>query len=182
MTPATVLGCAAWEWGQRGAPSGPMALACLGGMVLAALVWRRGGPERRFWGWAALILGALAVNRALDLQGAVTAAGRCLWQLQGWYGARGPWQAGLAAGLGLAGLGLGVGLTRRLPGRLWAALWGLLGLGLLTGLRLAGLHGLDGMLARHGPGLELAALALVAATAAIALHGRKGYPPPPDPG
>ena len=56
-------------------------------MVLAALVWRRSpkGAERAFWGVLALLMAALAVNKQLDLQSALTATGRCIAKMQGWY-------------------------------------------------------------------------------------------------
>jgi hypothetical protein len=44
--------------------------------------------ERLFWGVIGVILTFLAVNKQLDLQSAMTALGRCLAQLQGWYDER----------------------------------------------------------------------------------------------
>lgn len=43
------------------------------------------GRERLFWGLTGLLLLALAVNKQLDLQSALTAIGRCISQAQGWY-------------------------------------------------------------------------------------------------
>lgn len=44
--------------------------------------------ERWFWIFAGLFMLAMAVNKQLDLQSAVTAVGRCVAQLQGWYSER----------------------------------------------------------------------------------------------
>lgn len=41
--------------------------------------------DRRFWFWLAVFLAFLCVNKQLDLQSALTATGRCISQLQGWY-------------------------------------------------------------------------------------------------
>lgn len=59
-----------------------------GGLCLA--VWRRmrGQGAGRFWAILALLLLALAVNKQLDLQSAITAMGKCLARAQGWYGQR----------------------------------------------------------------------------------------------
>ena len=41
--------------------------------------------ERVFWGLISLAMAALALNKQLDLQSLLTAAGRCLAKEQGWY-------------------------------------------------------------------------------------------------
>lgn len=41
--------------------------------------------EQLFWLLTGLLLAALAVNKQLDLQSALTAAGRCIAKAQGWY-------------------------------------------------------------------------------------------------
>lgn len=69
-------------------------LVYLGAAALAFRAGRAGFPaatrsrERIFWAVTLLLLLALAVNKQLDLQSAVTAAGRCLALAQGWYGQR----------------------------------------------------------------------------------------------
>jgi hypothetical protein len=55
--------------------------------------------ERVFWNLIWLVLVALAVNKQLDLQSALTAAGRCLAQAQGWYDQRRLVQIGFLMGL-----------------------------------------------------------------------------------
>lgn len=58
--------------------------------LLAILVaWRAGqGRERQFWVMMTVLMAFLAVNKELDLQSALTAMGRCMAQLQGWYAER----------------------------------------------------------------------------------------------
>ncbi|MBK4218117.1 isopropylmalate isomerase [Paracoccus caeni] len=46
------------------------------------------GRERLFWLLIAVLMAALAVNKQLDLQSALTALGRCLARAQGWYNDR----------------------------------------------------------------------------------------------
>ena len=57
--------------------------------------------ERVFWVLVLLLLTGLAVNKQLDLQSALTAAGRCLARAQGWYGQRRLVQMGFLLGLAL---------------------------------------------------------------------------------
>ena len=56
--------------------------AVLGFMALTRAQDKR---ERIFWGLVTLAMLSLGVNKQLDLQSMLTAAGRCLSQLQGWY-------------------------------------------------------------------------------------------------
>ena len=57
--------------------------------ILATLAARRAtGRQRAFWIGLAVILLALTVNKQLDLQSALTEAGRCISKAQGWYEAR----------------------------------------------------------------------------------------------
>lgn len=60
--------------------------------------------ERAFWILVLLLLAGLAINKQLDLQSALTAAGRCLARAQGWYDQRRLVQMAFLAGL--AGLAL----------------------------------------------------------------------------
>lgn len=83
-------------------------LVYLGTAILAFHASRTGFPaatrgrERAFWILTLLLLAGLAVNKQLDLQSALTAAGRCMAKVQGWYGQRRLVQMGFL--LGLAGL------------------------------------------------------------------------------
>ena len=98
------------------------ALACT---LLAASP--KGRPERPFWIALAFLMAALAINKQLDLQSAVTAVGRCVAQLQGWYGSRRAMQALFTLILGavsLAGLlTLTVAMRRNLA-RTWPSVLG----------------------------------------------------------
>ncbi len=72
-------------------------------------------------------MAALAVNKQLDLQSALTAMGRCVAQGQGWYDARRGVQALFTLAVGavsLVGLVLLAATMRRHLARSWAALIG----------------------------------------------------------
>ena len=70
--------------------------AVLGFMTLMRVKDTR---ERIFWGLVALAMLFLGVNKQLDLQSMLTAAGRCLSQLQGWYEERRVFQRDFIIGL-----------------------------------------------------------------------------------
>ena len=72
--------------------------------------------ERIFWILTLLLLGALAINKQLDLQSALTAAGRCLAQAQGWYGQRRLVQMGFLGGLAVLAVVFLLILLRLLKG------------------------------------------------------------------
>ncbi|TGD67623.1 hypothetical protein EYC08_02905 [Tabrizicola sp. WMC-M-20] len=56
-------------------------------LALRVVIRRRGGSARAqvFWTLLCLAMAFLAVNKQLDLQSLLTATGRCIAQLQGWY-------------------------------------------------------------------------------------------------
>lgn len=194
----TVLRCAAARWTpQIGDPTlagwGTVAayLAC---MALAIAVWRRTPlrAERWFWGLLGLTMAALAVNKQLDLQSALTATGRCLAQLQGWYTERRSFQRqvilALLAGVA-AGLGLGLWLMRRHLRRNGLALCGLAVVAGYVAVRAVGFHHMETLIntralqgVRFNVIFETAGLGLIGLNAgallAVPLRGRKGYPPP----
>lgn len=60
--------------------------------------------EKLFWAMTALVIAALAINKQLDLQSALTAAGRCLAVAQGWYGQRRSLQLGFILALAMLAL------------------------------------------------------------------------------
>lgn len=124
------------------------------GLALAAV--GRMGPadgrrtrERIFWLVTALVMAALAVNKQLDLQSALTAAGRCLAQAQGWYDRRRPVQIGFLAGLAvLALVFLGV-LLKLLKGSLSRSILPVVGLVFVCAfvlMRATGFHHADRLL------------------------------------
>src|SRR5262245_43699548 len=98
--------------------------------VLGFLALRRAqsNRERNFWGLVTLAMLCLGMNKQLDLQSMLTAAGRCLSQLQGWYEERRVFQRHFIIGL-LTAAGL----------FLAAALWLMRGRLRRNGLALLGL-------------------------------------------
>jgi hypothetical protein len=150
----------------------------LGFMVLMRA---RGGRERTFWGLVALIMLSLCVNKQLDLQSMLTAAGRCLSQLQGWYDERRVFQREFIVGLVIvAGLFLGLVLWLMRGGLLRNGL-ALLGIALVTAfvaVRAVGFHHFDVLInsrlldVRFNVLFELSGLVLIAINA-IALLGTK---------
>lgn len=96
MTRRDVLACAFERWSPRIGDPTAMGWATVVLYAVAAVVCaiaavkarRQTGRERAFWWIAALILAFLSVNKQLDLQSFMTAIGRCVAQLQGWYAER----------------------------------------------------------------------------------------------
>lgn len=94
MERSVLIDCVLNRWSPRiGDPHVTGWLTVLSYLVaalLAAALWRRlrGGGERWFWALLVVILLGLAVNKQLDLQSALTAAGKCLAHAQGWYAQR----------------------------------------------------------------------------------------------
>lgn len=154
--------------------------------LMSAAVWLRlkGRRGRVFWAMVALLLAALAVNKQLDLQSALTAAGRCLARAQGWYGERRLVQLSFIAVLGtvmLAGL---IAMAFSLRGRLRRNGLALTGLVIVTGfvmMRAASFHHMDHLIGMRAFGVpnnflfENAGLVLIALNAAALLR-RKAVP------
>lgn len=153
-------------------------LACAG---LSLVVWQRlpHGRARGFWAAITALTLFLAVNKQLDLQTALTAAGRCLANAQGWYAWRRPVQLAflllLAAGV-LAALRAG---KRALRGNRRANRWALRGVAILAAfvmMRAVGFHGFDAMIGQRLFGVRLnfifenAGLVLIALNAVAILR------------
>jgi hypothetical protein len=129
------------------------------------------GRERALWAVLTLLLAFLAVNKQLDLQSFLTATGRCVSQLGGWYEDRRGVQARfiltLAAGAAAVCLGLLI-LMRRTLARQWLALVGVSALCGFVLIRAVGFHHMDVFLRAEIGGwrwnwvLELGAIALTA--------------------
>lgn len=113
--------------------------------VLAVFVWRASpfvpahqGRERSLWALIAVLMAALAVNKQLDLQTLVLAAGRCLSHEQGWYDSRRLVQRdfifALIGGTAIIGAGL-VWLLRGIIRHNLIALLGLAALAAFVALR-----------------------------------------------
>ncbi|WP_340109759.1 isopropylmalate isomerase [Pikeienuella sp. HZG-20] len=148
--------------------------AYLAAGVLAALVVRGlAGRERVFWlGLTALLL-ALAVNKQLDLQSALTAAGRCVAKAQGWYGERRPFQVRVIFSIIGASLLAAAALTwtmRRELADMWLALIGLVFLLAFIAIRAAGFHHFDQFLGYEIGGVRMNWLMELGGVAMIALN------------
>lgn len=185
VTPSELLGCVAGRWSPRiGDPNltGWLTVAAYVVTALLALaVWRhlKGRRGRAFWAMLTVLLVLLAVNKQLDLQSALTAAGKCLARAQGWYGHRRVVQAAfIAALLAMAVIGLALA-ARTLRGALGRSALALLGLAAVLGfvmVRAVSFHHVDHLIGGRSLGLsnnflfETAGLLLIALNALVLLR------------
>ena len=93
-------------------------LHCLCDFGLGSLATVAGQRGRLFWAVLGLLLAALAVNKQLGLQSAVTVMGKCLAHAQGWYDQRRVVQALFICLVAASALSLLLGLILSLRGRL----------------------------------------------------------------
>ena len=137
--------------------------------------------ERFFWGLLALAMIFLGVNKQLDLQSMLTAAGHCLSQLQGWYEERQGFQRNFIIGLlTVASLFLALvpWLMRGCLRRNGLAILGLAFITAFVAVRAAGFQHFDALIdsglldTRKSVLFELSGLILIAANA-MALLGAK---------
>ncbi len=148
-----------------------LAAGCLSVLV----VYRQSGRQRIFWCGLAVILFLLAINKQLDLQSALTAAGRCMAKAQGWYADRHIVQIRFI----LAIIGTSLIFTiflawamRREFVHIWLALIGLTFLLAFVAIRAAGFHNFDQFIGvkvggvRMNGFLELGGIAMICANAA----------------
>ncbi len=154
--------------------------------LLALLVLRRlgGGRARTFWVLTCIVMAFLAVNKQLDLQSALTATGRCISRLQGWYEDRRIFQRHFIQSLLLVvGMMLAVGLylMRHALKRHGLALLGLAVVAGFVAVRAVGFHHFDSVInmrvqdVRVNVIFELSGLVLIAvnALALLALNRRR---------
>ncbi|TJZ87712.1 hypothetical protein FA740_00605 [Paracoccus hibiscisoli] len=156
--------------------------------ILSIAVWRRlaGRAGRVFWAVLVVVLAFLAVNKQLDLQSALTAAGKCLATAQGWYAERRAIQAGFIATL-LATVVLGLVATMlMLRNSLGRDLLALLGLGIVLAfvmVRAVSIHRFDYLIGAQSLGVsnnflfENAGLLLIALNAVLLLRRYRGSGP-----
>lgn len=103
MTAIQLQSCIAERWSpQIGDPNLTGWLTVLAYLLTALLsiaVWHRmaGQPGRMFWAILVGFLIILAINKQLDMQSALTTAGKCLATAQGWYANRRVVQAAFIA-------------------------------------------------------------------------------------
>ena len=126
--------------------------------------------ERWFWPALAAVMLVMMLNKQLDLQSMLTAAGRCLAMEQGWYADRRSVQIRFIAGLAVGGVlvvGVLLVVLRRSLARLWLAI---LGFGVVVTfviIRAVGFHHVDALIGLQAGvltvnrGLELGGLALI---------------------
>ncbi len=155
--------------------------ACAG--LAVAVVWRRKTTGRGsvFWALLAALMVFLALNKELDLQSALTAAGRCVAKAQGWYDDRRAFQRHFIFAL-VAGIGVVVALCLYfLRTELRHSGLALLGLAFVCGfvaVRAVGFHHVDWLInqslfsVRINGMLELSGLVLIAINAAALLRRR----------
>lgn len=146
--------------------------------MLAAVVVARSGrfpaqtrrAERLFWIGLCALLFALGVNKQLDLQSALTAVGRCMSQLGGWYAERRQAQALFIAallGVGLTGATILAIMLRNTLARQAPALAGVALLASFVMVRAVGFHHVDALLSVRVAGwrmnwvFEMGGIALV---------------------
>lgn len=156
-----------------------LALRAAGRGAFPAATLRR---ERRFWITVAVLLLLLALNKQLDLQSALTAAGRCMARAQGWYQDRRVVQMGFLVALAVLALVFLGMLLALLRGTLARSGLAAVGLAFVLGfvlMRAVGFHHADRLLGVQLPGmrvntvLEWTGPALIAIGALIAA-GRRG--------
>jgi len=158
----------------------------LGTAFLAVMVLGRGPFMRRrvraFWAVLAGIMLFLAVNKQLDLQSAMTAAGRCIAIAEGWYGDRRRVQVTVILGICAAGLVLVVLGFAALRHDLRRNAIAVAGLALVVSfvlVRAVGFHDVDALIGmsvadiRMNWLLELSGLVLISANAVALLLVRR---------
>ena len=99
-----------------------------------------------FWLFLSVLLFALAINKQLDLQSALTAVGRCVSQAQGWYAERRTFQLRFIIALIGASVLLALILfwaMRRELRHIWLALAGTALLLAFIAIRAVGFHHFD---------------------------------------
>ncbi len=146
-----LLVCTTDSWSPTIGDPSIMGWATVFSYVLAALlssfVLLRGAANRRtFWYFITFALVLLAFNKQLDLQSAMTAIGRCIAKLQGWYEHRRAVQVTFI----LALLSVSILMTLILASnlryglkRIWLAFFGFAFLVTFVFVRAAGFHGFD---------------------------------------
>jgi len=150
-------------------------------LAMAVALRQPGVAGRGFWAMLVPLLAFLALNKQLDLQTALTAAGRCMAHAQGWYEDRRQVQLAFIAGLVAVALlavgGLALGLRGSLR-RNGLALAGLAVLSAFVLVRAVGFHHVDLLISRDLGGvrfnflLETGGLGMIALNALILLRPR----------
>ncbi|MBN2194290.1 MAG: hypothetical protein JW751_15845 [Polyangiaceae bacterium] len=139
----------------------------------------RGPRENWFWAGLFMVLVLLGINKQLDLQSAVTEAGRVVFRELDIYAHRRAFQYAFVATAGIATIAGGSGLgwlVRGAPVPTWIALFGMLGLSAFVLVRAISFHHVDALLGLRVGGLalnwvlEMGSLLVVAASAGVRLR------------
>ena len=181
---STIAACVGDRWSpQIGDPTVAgwgtvVAYAVCAVLGFMALMRAQDSRERIFWGLVTLAMLSLGVNKQLDLQSMLTAAGRCLSQLQGWYEERRVFQRNFIIGLLMVAglfLALVLWLMRGCLRRNGLALLGLAFVTAFVAVRAVGFHHFDVLInsrlldIRYNVLFELSGLVLIAANALFLL-------------
>lgn len=194
MTPTELSHCVSQYWRPViGDPEWTGWLTVLGYALCAVLAIRVAARRpavagRGFWVVVVMVMVFLGINKQLDLQSALTAAGRCLAHAQGWYDDRARVQLamilGLLAASVIALLVMAIALRHSLRSN-GLALMGLAVLACFVMVRAVGFHHVDRLIGRDFSGIsynflfENAGLALIALNAALLTRRRPAQSRPP---
>ena len=135
--------------------------------------------QRFFWLGLSILLSLLAVNKQLDLQSLLTAAGRCLAHAQGWYEGRGAVQRGFILMLAVSALLGGSAVLWLMRGQINALRLPLLGtflLVLFVLMRASSFHHMDVFINTQLLGLRLNWVVEIGALVLIILGARGRTP------
>jgi FtsH-binding integral membrane protein len=151
VSPSELVNCVFTSWSPTlGDPTvmGWVTVVCyLAATVLSAFTsYSLIGRQRVFWLGLTVLLLALAINKQLDLQSALTEAGRCLAKAQRWYEERQSVQVKFifwVMATSLVAALLSAWVMRHDLGKIWLALVGLAFLVAFIAVRAAGFHHFD---------------------------------------
>lgn len=187
MSPSELVTCVFDFWSpQIGDPTIfgwlTVVVYVLTAILVAAVFVQKRGRQRIFWGGVCVLLIALAINKQLDLQSAITAAGRCLSQAQGWYEDRRAFQMIFIISFVSTSVVLGSLMAwafRRHFSRIWLALIGVTLLLAFVATRAAGFHGFDRFIKFEIANiqmnwlLEVGGISLIALNAILSIRRRR---------
>ncbi len=151
-----------------------VALYFIASMLSVLVFYRQSGTRGIFWLFLSVVLFALAINKQLDLQSALTATGRCVAQAQGWYAERRAFQ--LKFIISIVAVSFLVALLlfwmmRRELRKIWLALAGISLLIAFVAIRAVGFHHFDQFIGykigsiRMNWALEIGGIAMIGANA-----------------
>lgn len=177
-----IIDCLGGDWSPalagRGLLTWVTVLAYLGCAMLSAAVWRDQDQKvlRWLWGFIALLMLFLAVNKLLDLQTALNQTGRCISMAQGWHKYRRYAQLLFIIMVVAAVIFVFLRGRRMMRGHLHNHWMALTGAALACGfalVRAASLHRVDAIISARILGISVNALIEMTALALIALNAFK---------